>query len=174
VRTIESESDKKDSPKAAANEVTPVEKLPTQEELLKKIENQNKELLAEYAKEGSFVYELYAVMVHSGGAQGGHYYAYIKDLETDKWYNFNDSIVREISVIDVVEMFGPEPTLPAKPGVKRNMAAKRMAASRTANAYMLMYRIVDSTEDRSTAFNVHEDEIPNEIREDLEKDEQKT
>lgn len=32
-----------------------------------------------------FVYELYAVMVHSGGAYGGHYYAYIKDFETNKW-----------------------------------------------------------------------------------------
>jgi ubiquitin carboxyl-terminal hydrolase 47 len=45
-------------------------------------------------------------MVHSGGAYGGHYYAYIKDFETNKWYNFNDSVVREISFLDLVEVFG--------------------------------------------------------------------
>jgi ubiquitin carboxyl-terminal hydrolase 47 len=27
---------------------------------------------------------------------GGHYYAYIKSFEDGKWYNFNDSDVREI------------------------------------------------------------------------------
>ena len=67
-------------------------------------------------------------MIHSGGALGGHYYAYIKDLETDKWYNFNDSVVREIDVIDVVETFGPEP-METAPGKRVNMAARRMAAS---------------------------------------------
>ena len=87
-------------------------------------------------------------MIHSGGALGGHYYAYIKDLETDKWYNFNDSVVREIDVVDVVETFGPEP-METVPGKRVNMAAKRMAASRSANAYMLMYRIVDKQEDKN-------------------------
>ena len=61
---------------------------------------------------------------------GGHYFAYIKDLETDKWYNFNDSNVREIDIVDLVETFGPEP-MDTKPGKRVNMAAKRMAASRT-------------------------------------------
>jgi len=63
-------------------------------------------LIPEYKKDGTFVYELFAVMIHSGGAYGGHYYAYIKDLETSKWHHFNDSVVREISFLDIVDTFG--------------------------------------------------------------------
>jgi ubiquitin C-terminal hydrolase len=37
------------------------------------------------------IYELYSVMIHSGGAMGGHYYAFTKNFETGKWYKFNDS-----------------------------------------------------------------------------------
>ena len=117
------------------------------------------------------MYELYAVMIHSGGAMGGHYYAYIKDLETSKWYNFNDSVVREIDVIDVVETFGPEP-VESVPGKRVNMAAKRMALSRSANAYMLMYRLIDPEEDRSE-LTVHDDEIPAEVKKDVEESETK-
>jgi ubiquitin carboxyl-terminal hydrolase 47 len=29
--------------------------------------------------QGEFVYELYAILVHNGGAFGGHYFAYIKN-----------------------------------------------------------------------------------------------
>ena len=28
--------------------------------------------------QGPFVYELFSIMIHSGSAAGGHYYAYIK------------------------------------------------------------------------------------------------
>lgn len=50
----------------------------------------------EYIKQGEFVYELYSILIHSGSAMGGHYYAYIKSFEDSKWYNFNDSVVSEI------------------------------------------------------------------------------
>ena len=50
----------------------------------------------EYLKQGDLVYELYAVLVHSGSAIGGHYYAYNKSFEDGKWYNYNDSNVSEI------------------------------------------------------------------------------
>lgn len=36
-------------------------------------------------------------MIHSGGALGGHYYAYIKSFENNNWYCFNDSTVELIS-----------------------------------------------------------------------------
>jgi ubiquitin carboxyl-terminal hydrolase 47 len=93
-------------------------------------------------------------MIHNGGAMGGHYFAYIKDITTDKWYNFNDSTVREINLIELVETFGPE-VIETGPGKKSNLAAKRMAASRSSNAYMLMYRIFDPSEDK-TALGIHE------------------
>lgn len=104
-------------------------------------------------------------MIHSGGALGGHYYAYIKDIETGKWYNFNDSIVREVSIIDLVETFGPEPVI-TTPGKRANMAAKRLSSSRNTSGYMLMYRIVDKSEDRAN-LNIHEDEMPDEIKADV-------
>jgi len=41
-------------------------------------EEVNPVLLVE--RDGEWVYELYAVLIHSGSAMGGHYYAYIKDM----------------------------------------------------------------------------------------------
>ena len=55
---------------------------------------------------GEWIYELYAVLNHSGAISGGHYYAYIKDMESKKWYNFNDSNVTEISEEKVSESWG--------------------------------------------------------------------
>ena len=49
-----------------------------------------------YLKNGPNVYELYSVMIHSGGAQGGHYYSYIKSFEDNRWYCFNDHTVSKI------------------------------------------------------------------------------
>ena len=57
-------------------------------------------------RRGEYVYELYAVLNHSGAISGGHYYAYIKNLESKKWYNFNDSNVSEISEEKVCEAWG--------------------------------------------------------------------
>jgi len=36
-------------------------------------------------------YELFSVLVHSGGAMGGHYYTFIKSFQEDKWFKFNDA-----------------------------------------------------------------------------------
>lgn len=35
---------------------------------------------------GTNIYDLYSVLVHSGSAMGGHYYAYIKSFEKNKWH----------------------------------------------------------------------------------------
>jgi ubiquitin carboxyl-terminal hydrolase 8 len=43
----------------------------------------------------NILFELYAVSNHSGNEQGGHYWSYCK--RDDKWFNFNDSEVSEIS-----------------------------------------------------------------------------
>ena len=40
--------------------------------------NVSAEELVEMLKEGPYVYELFSIMIHSGSAIGGHYYAYIK------------------------------------------------------------------------------------------------
>lgn len=57
-------------------------------------------------KSGPYVYELLAVMVQSGSATSGHYYAHIKSMEDRKWYNFNDSRVYESSPEDVKSSYG--------------------------------------------------------------------
>lgn len=57
-----------------------------------------------YRKEGTPVnndqynYELIGVTVHTGTADGGHYYSFIRDLESgedDRWCLFNDAEVRQ-------------------------------------------------------------------------------
>lgn len=46
---------------------------------------------------GQYIYELFAIMIHSGSASGGHYYAYIKEFETGEWFCFNDQSVTPVS-----------------------------------------------------------------------------
>jgi ubiquitin carboxyl-terminal hydrolase 47 len=104
---------------------------------------------------GPYVYELYSVLIHRGSALGGHYYAYIKSFETNKWYNwlhsfltpcryeFNDSSVSEITVDEIQKTFGEEADDKyRRPGM--------MYFHSSANAYMLMYRRVDSKRNKIT------------------------
>lgn len=53
--------------------------------------------MQEFLKYGDNVYELFSILIHSGSAMGGHYYAYVKSFEDGKWYNFNDSTVSLIA-----------------------------------------------------------------------------
>jgi len=43
------------------------------------------------------IYSLYAVSNHMGGTHGGHYTAYCRHPDTDRWHVYNDSRVSEIS-----------------------------------------------------------------------------
>lgn len=98
------------------------------------IRKANQQLKKEYLGQGPFVYELYGIMIHSGGAYGGHYSAYIKDFESeDRWFHFNDTFVKEISLCDIADVFGQA----------SNPRNRRLAANH-ANAYMLLYSIVES------------------------------
>ena len=42
------------------------------------------------------MYDLYAILLHDGGAHAGHYIAYIKDWDSGKWLCFDDSSVAEL------------------------------------------------------------------------------
>ncbi|PRP86442.1 hypothetical protein PROFUN_05361 [Planoprotostelium fungivorum] len=76
-------------------------------------------------EEGGDLYHLFAVVIHSGGAYGGHYHTYIRSLNEEKsieeeegeeknwkedlkgqWYDFDDSTVRKISVQKLASQFG--------------------------------------------------------------------
>ncbi|KDO21650.1 hypothetical protein SPRG_12891 [Saprolegnia parasitica CBS 223.65] len=90
------------------------------------------------AADGPFVYELFSVLIHSGSAMGGHYYAYIKSFEDDAWYNFNDSNVSKITEAEVRTAWGPAASPVASTG---NYYYR---SSHSTCAYMLMYRQVDA------------------------------
>ncbi|GIQ88263.1 hypothetical protein KIPB_010470, partial [Kipferlia bialata] len=88
--------------------------------------------------EDSHYYELYAVMTHSGSASGGHYFAYIKDLVEQNWFEFNDSSVTSIqgSIRDhLVRAFGTAKSA----GVART-SGYYGRSEYGSNAYMLFYR----------------------------------
>lgn len=80
-----------------------------------------------------YEYELEGVLVHAGVAQGGHYYSYIKDTESqDCWYKFED---------EDVSPFNPE-NIPAQcfGGPFGGSSSSSMAdEDRTSNALMVVY-----------------------------------
>lgn len=47
--------------------------------------------------QGPYIYELFSIMIHSGSASGGHYYAYIKDFKSGHWFCFNDQNVTMVN-----------------------------------------------------------------------------
>uniref|UniRef100_A0A914WMJ7 Ubiquitin carboxyl-terminal hydrolase 47 n=1 Tax=Plectus sambesii TaxID=2011161 RepID=A0A914WMJ7_9BILA len=89
----------------------------------------DRERIKRYLAQGKYVYELFSVMVHSGSAAGGHYFAYIKNIDQDKWYCFNDSSVKIAVSEDIQRTFGGP--------------SGGWSYSNT-NAYMLMYRQIDA------------------------------
>jgi ubiquitin C-terminal hydrolase len=52
-------------------------------------------------KKSSYVYELYGVCNHSGGALGGHYTSYVKNAN-EKWFHYNDTQVSEVGLLDSI------------------------------------------------------------------------
>uniref|UniRef100_A0A6P7GLW5 Ubiquitin carboxyl-terminal hydrolase 47 n=1 Tax=Diabrotica virgifera virgifera TaxID=50390 RepID=A0A6P7GLW5_DIAVI len=82
---------------------------------------------------GPYMYELFSIMIHSGSASGGHYYAYIKDFDKNLWYCFNDQSVTGITEEDIRKTYGGGPHRGYYSG----------AYSSSTNAYMLMYRQID-------------------------------
>ncbi|KAK4877199.1 hypothetical protein RN001_009705 [Aquatica leii] len=82
---------------------------------------------------GPYMYELFSIMIHSGSATGGHYYAYIKDFQKNQWLCFNDQAVSRITEDDIRKTYGGGPI--------RGYYSSVYSSS--TNAYMLMYRQID-------------------------------
>jgi ubiquitin carboxyl-terminal hydrolase 4/11/15 len=60
--------------------------------------------LSKYIKNsapGSHTYELYAISNHYGGLGGGHYSAYAKLIDENRWYHFDDAHVSPVSEADI-------------------------------------------------------------------------
>ncbi|KAG8438305.1 hypothetical protein GDO86_008837 [Hymenochirus boettgeri] len=94
--------------------------------------NSNIEKTSRSVLEKNSLYELFSVMVHSGSAAGGHYYACIKSFSDDQWYSFNDQHVSRITQEDIKKTYG---------GSTGNRGYYSSAFASSTNAYMLMYRL---------------------------------
>ncbi|KAE8711065.1 Ubiquitin carboxyl-terminal hydrolase 12 [Hibiscus syriacus] len=110
------------------------------------------------------LYTLHSVLVHSGGEQGGHYYAYIRPTLSDQWYKFNDEkVTKEDTEKALEEQYGGEEFPETNPGF--NNTPPRF--NKYSNAYMLVY-IRESDKDKIIC-NVEENDIAEHLRERLEK-----
>ncbi|XP_064489986.1 ubiquitin carboxyl-terminal hydrolase 47-like isoform X2 [Ornithodoros turicata] len=85
-------------------------------------------------EKGPYVYELFSIMVHSGSANGGHYYAYVKSFRDNQWFCFNDAQVSGVTYDEIRKTYGGGP---GRSGYYFS------AYSSSTNAYMLMYRQID-------------------------------
>lgn len=90
-------------------------------------------------------YKLSGVLVHSGYAEGGHYYSFIKDREdqtdADAWYDFNDENVRDFHKSELeAECFGGEEKWSDMMG--HSIYLKNSEKHR--NAYLLFYERISS------------------------------
>ena len=104
-------------------------------------------------KEGEYVYQLYSIMIHQGGAFGGHYYAYIKSFEDGKWYNFNDTTVKPLeNEEEIFNTFGSQ-------------------AGSSGTAYMLMYRKMTGNE---ANFQFSGDLVPEYLKAEIAADTEKS
>ncbi|KAF9438453.1 hypothetical protein BGZ76_007846 [Entomortierella beljakovae] len=92
----------------------------------------------------SVIYDLSAVLVHSGpGAHSGHFMAFVLDRSSDKWFILNDEEVSEFNGTK----FDPEDLSEESPKTKQNKAVdsenaqsdKLLNTLSSRNAYMLTY-----------------------------------
>lgn len=52
-----------------------------------------------------YTYRLHCVINHEGGRDGGHYYTYCIDEDSEVWYEYNDKIVTKISRQKIISRF---------------------------------------------------------------------
>ena len=107
----------------------------------------------------SYEYELIGVTVHTGTADGGHYYAFIRDragvhgsnvggtkssvgTSSDKWYSFNDAEVKQFDPSQIAtECFGGE--MNSRTYDQGTDKFMDLSIEKTNSAYMLFYERVD-------------------------------
>ena len=85
-------------------------------------------------------YELFSVLMHSGGALAGHYYAFIRDFSRGAWFKFNASHVSAVGDAELAAAAGSE--------------------DGRASGYMLMYRRVRADNPRGVA----DDAVPADVK----------
>ncbi|XP_070409718.1 ubiquitin carboxyl-terminal hydrolase 34 isoform X3 [Nothobranchius furzeri] len=107
---------------------------------------------------GSYEYDLIGVTVHTGTADGGHYYSFIRDIinphayKNNKWYLFNDAEVKPFDSAQLAsECFGGEMTTKTYDSVTDKFMD--FSFEKTHSAYMLFYKRVELEEDNGKDFS---------------------
>jgi len=113
-----------------------------------------------------WVYKLHGVLIHSGGLDAGHYYAFLKP-NIDGWFHrFDDDKVTKATMREVFEeAFGGE--YPQTPQARAG-GQKKGPFMRTMNAYMLVY-IRESRLDKVLT-PVEKDDCPEHLQTKLEQE----
>ncbi|XP_072031378.1 LOW QUALITY PROTEIN: ubiquitin carboxyl-terminal hydrolase 34-like [Amphiura filiformis] len=94
--------------------------------------------------QSQYLYDLIGVTVHTGTADGGHYYSFIKDRthsseDQNRWYMFNDAEVKPFDSAQLAaECFGGEMTTKTYDSVTDKYMD--FSFEKTHSAYMLFYQ----------------------------------
>lgn len=109
--------------------------------------------IPEQDKSAAFQYNLVGVLVHTGTADSGHYYSYIKDRsgstsgshdDNTHWYHFNDSRVEEFDVSELPsKAFGGSEFIPQDSSPY--MKSPPRSTTKPYSAYMLFYERSDAS-----------------------------
>ncbi|XP_078316021.1 ubiquitin carboxyl-terminal hydrolase 34-like isoform X4 [Crassostrea virginica] len=107
-------------------------------------DDEDDKFLVQSEEDDIFEYELIGVTVHTGTADGGHYYSFIRDKlhkaesGQDKWYLFNDAEVKPFDPSQIAsECFGGEVTSKTYDSVTDKFMD--FSFEKTNSAYMLFY-----------------------------------
>ncbi|XP_005108001.1 ubiquitin carboxyl-terminal hydrolase 47 [Aplysia californica] len=109
---------------------------------------------------GPYEYELFSIMIHSGSAAGGHYYAYVKAFKDGQWFSFNDQQVSEITLDDIRKTYGGS----------SGRGFYSSAYTSSTSAYMLMYRRIDRTQN---AEFIEPEDFPESLKAELRQQKEK-
>ncbi|XP_049850722.1 uncharacterized protein LOC126323767 [Schistocerca gregaria] len=60
-------------------------------------------MVSENPNQSETLYALYGVLVHSGGMDGGHYYAFLRPYIKSQWYCFDDSLVKGVDESEAID-----------------------------------------------------------------------
>ncbi|CAG8541215.1 3475_t:CDS:10 [Ambispora gerdemannii] len=121
--------------------------------LMQKESGQLEELNSDDTNKSQFEYQLVGVLVHTGSADSGHYYSFIKErkpLHPDgsneqKWYQFNDSNVEGFNPKDIPKCCygGSEYMTNWDPNTQKNVTR---TFAKPYSAYMLFYERCDDSQ----------------------------
>ncbi|KAL0367236.1 UNVERIFIED_CONTAM: Ubiquitin carboxyl-terminal hydrolase 12 [Sesamum radiatum] len=111
------------------------------------------------------LYTLHSVLVHSGGVDGGHYYAFIRPTLSNQWYKFDDERVTKQDLSKALdELYGGE----EEHVMQTNPDNAPLKFTRQSNAYMLVY-IRESDKDKILC-DIDERDISQHLKERLKRE----